>query len=201
LANRRGRSEVLELFDDEEVRLSVEADLELVGAYDAVIGRLEWRLSKQALVHDRRTYDLLRSVPGVGEVLALVLLYEVDDVARFGSVQEFCSYARLIRPSKTSAGKPAGMPSHKKIGNAHLKWAFSEAALLLLRERPAVKAHVERLTKRHGKGKALGILSHKLGRCVYYMLKRGEYFDESAFLSGAAGPEPESSSAMALAAA
>ena len=67
----------------------------------------------------------------------------------------------------------------------HLKWAFSEAALLLLRESKAVKAYVERLTKQHGKGKALGILSHRLGRCVYYMLKRGCYFEEATFLGGA----------------
>ena len=184
LANRRGHDEVAALFDDELVRSSVEADLELVSYYDGVIRRLEWQLSKQALLHDRRTYDLLRSIPGVGKILALVLLYEIDEISRFDSVQQFCSYARLIRPKKTSAGKPAGFPSNKKIGNSHLKWAFSEAALLLLRESEAVKAYVEALTKRHGKGKALGILSHKLGRTVYYMLLRGAYFDEQTFLMG-----------------
>jgi transposase len=191
LANRRGREDVAELFDDDQVRISVEADLELVSHYDALISRLEWRLFKQALIHDRQTYDLLRSIPGVGQKLALVLLYEIDDINRFDSVQQFCSYARLIRPQKTSAGKPAGLPSFKKIGNGHLKWAFSEAALLLLRESKAVKAHVERLTKRHGKGKALGILSHKLGRCVYYMLRGGHYFDEALFLAGSARTLPE----------
>ena len=67
----------------------------------------------------------------------------------------------------------------------HLKWAFSEAALLLLRESASVKAYVARLTQKHGKGKALGILSHRLGRTVYFMLRRGEYFDEQRFLSGA----------------
>ena len=36
--------------------------------------------------------------------------------------------------------------------------------------------------QRHGKGKALGILAHKLGRSVYYMLHRGDYFDEEVFL-------------------
>jgi transposase len=185
LANRSDHDAVPKLFDDEQVRLSVEADLQLVAHYDAVIRRLEWQLTKQALVHDRRTYDLLRSIPGVGQILALVLLYEIDDIGRFDSVQRFCSYCRLIKPTKTSAGKRAGLPSHKKIGNAYLKWAFSEAALLLLRESQAVKDYVARLTKRHGKGKALGILSHRLGRTVYFMLRRGDYFDEQRFLSGA----------------
>jgi transposase len=115
-------------------------------------------------------------------VLALILLYEIDDVRRFASVQQFCSYCRLIRPPKTSAGKPTGMPSNKKIGNPHLKWAISEAALLLLRESTEVKHYVERLKQNHNKGKALGILSHRLGRSIYYVLRRGEYFDEQTFL-------------------
>lgn len=97
-------------------------------------------------------------------------------------MQEFCSYARLIRPPRTSAGKPSGIPSNNKIGNAHLKWAFSEAALLLMRESRLVKRYVEQLSNKHNKGKALGILSHKLGRCLYYMLKRREQFNLEAFL-------------------
>lgn len=100
-------------------------------------------------------------------------------------MQQFCSYCRLIRPPKTSAGKPAGSPSHKKIGNAHLKWAISEAALLLLRESTAVKGYIERLRQKHNKGKALGILSHRLGRALYYMLRRKQYFDEKSFLKQA----------------
>ena len=63
-----------------------------------------------------------------------------------------------------------------------MKWAFTEAATLLLRESRAVKRYVERLTNRYGKGKALGILSHKLGRCGYSMMRRNAYFDEAVFL-------------------
>lgn len=188
LANRSVatyRDEVLAAFDDAQVRASVEADLDLIEHYNTLIRRLEWQLEKQALIHDRRTYDLLRSIPGVGKVLALIFLYEIDDIDRFDSHQQFCSYARLIRPKKTSAGKASGLPSHKKIGNRHLKWAFSESALLLMRESEGVKRYVERMRQQHGKGKALGILSHKLGRGLYYMLRREDYFDEQIFLQTA----------------
>jgi hypothetical protein len=68
------------------------------------------------------------------------------------------------------------------MGNGHLKWAFSEATLLLVRESVEVKAHLERLSNRHGKGKALGILTHKLGRTLYYMLQRNQPFDLKRFL-------------------
>jgi transposase len=69
----------------------------------------------------------------------------------------------------------------KKIGNAHLKWAFSEAAALFLRNNPEGQRMLARLEKRHDKGKALTILAHKLARAVYYMLKRIMAFDMDKF--------------------
>lgn len=183
LANRTGREEILDLFEDKSVRSSVALDLELIGNYDVLIQKLERELTQMARIHDRPTYDRTRSIPGVGKVLTLLFLYEIDDITRFDNVGQFCSYSRLIRPVKTSAKKKVAAKSNKKIGNAHLKWAFSEATLLLIRTCKPVKARYEKLTNRHGKGKALGILSHKLGRTLYYMNKREEYFDMDKFLA------------------
>jgi hypothetical protein len=73
--------------------------------------------------------------------------------------------------------------SGTKIGNAHLKWALSEAAVLFLRENPAGQKLLVRLEKKHGKGKALTILAHKLSRAVYYMLKRKGAVDMHRFLN------------------
>jgi len=84
-----------------------------------------------------------------------VLLYEIHDSARFPSVQDFVSYCRLIRCSKESAGKKLGTGG-RKIGNAHLKWAFSEATCLFLRGNGAAQKYLARLESKHGKGKALG---------------------------------------------
>ena len=117
----------------------------------------------------------------MGKILALVLMYEIGEVERFLRVQDFTSYARLVKPTRTSAGKRYGT-SGKKIGNAHLKWAFSEAAQLFLRGNEPAKPYFQRLVSKHGKGKALSILAHKLGRTVYYMLKRKEAFDMHQFL-------------------
>ncbi|MCP4933926.1 MAG: IS110 family transposase [bacterium] len=183
LANRTNREEILELFDDKSVQSSVALDLELITFYDKLIRKLERELTRMARIHDRPTYDLIRSIPGVGKVLTLLFLYEIDDITRFDNVGQFCSYARLIRPVKTSAKKKVVAKSNKKIGNAHLKWAFSEATLLLIRTCQPVKARYEKLIARHGKGKALGILSHKLGRTLYYMNKRKEYFNMDQFLA------------------
>ena len=132
--------------------------------------------------HDFRSYALLQSIPGVGRILALVILYEIESIERFPSVQDFVSYSRLVKCIKESNGKSYG-PSGKKIGNAHLKWAFSEAAVLFLKGNEPAKRYLERLSRKHGKAKALSILAHKLGRTAYFMLKNKEAFNQKQFLN------------------
>lgn len=181
--DRKGeRDSIPEHFPDPVVRRSIELDLSLIGYYDRLLKPLEQDLARIAKAHDAFAYHLLRSIPGVGRILTLVLLYEIECVDRFPRVNEFLSYARLVKGQKQSAGKLYGS-SGKKIGNAHLKWAFSEAAVLFLRNNPDGQQFVERLAKKHGKGKALSILAARLGRAVYVMLKRREPFDPDKFLA------------------
>ena len=125
----------------------------------------------------------LKTIPGVGRILALTILYEVGDIQRFESVQKFASYARLVKCKAESAGKVYGTQGNK-IGNAHLKWAFSEASVLFIRNSDKAKRYVEKLQKRMNKPKALSALAHKLGRAVYFMLKDKRVFDEQRFLKG-----------------
>ena len=128
------------------------------------------------------TFGLLRTVPGIGPILGLILLYEIDTIARFPEVGHFLSYSRLVRCSHESAGKVKGSGG-KKIGNAHLKWAFSEAACLMLRSSPKAKAWMQRQEKKRGKRKALAVLEAKLGRAVYHLWKKQVPFDARRFLA------------------
>ena len=113
--------------------------------------------------------------------LASTIIYEIGDIHRFESVQNFASYCRLVKCKAESAGKSYGTQGNK-IGNAHLKWAFSEAAVLYLRGNDNAKRYLEKLQKRMSKAKALSVLAHRLGRCVFYMLKNETIFDEKRFL-------------------
>ena len=121
-----------EHFADPSVRKSIDVDLTLVAQYDTLITDLELTIVREAKRHDADAFHRLRSVPGIGKVLALTILYEIHDITRFDRVQEFASYARLVKCQKQSAGKTLGT-SGAKMGNVHLKWAFSEAAVLFLR--------------------------------------------------------------------
>ena len=155
--------ELLDRFTDPSTRLMVAADLALIDGYDTQIAELERHLVKHAQVDDPVTFGLLRTIPGIGPILGLTLLYEIDDIKRFPEAGNFLSYSRLVRCEHTSAGKVKGS-GPKKIGNAHLKWAFSEAACLMIRAVPAVKGWMQRQEKKRGKRKALAVLEAKIGR-------------------------------------
>jgi transposase len=178
-ANREG---VAERFSDPAVQKSIEVDLALLGYYDPLLRDMELSILKTAKQHHANTLYLLRTVPGIGEILSLVLLYEIHDIHRFPRVQDFVSYCRLVKCAKESAGKRYGT-SGTKIGNVYLKWAFSEAAVLFLRDNPAGQKYLARLEKKHGQGKALTILAQHLARAVYYMLQRQTAFETDKFLN------------------
>lgn len=183
IAYKTNRPGVAERFADPAVQKSVEVDLALIDYYDQLLRDLELAIVQTAKQHDANTLYLLQTVPGIGKILSLVLLYEIHDIARFPRVQDFVSYCRLVKCAKESAGKRYGTAG-TKIGNAYLKWAFSEAAVLFLRNNPRGQTYLARLENKHGKGKALTILAHKLARAIYDMLQRRVAFDLDAFLQG-----------------
>jgi transposase len=108
--NREG---VAERFSDASVQKNIELDLALIGFYDEQLGKVEWHCHKTAKAFDYQRLMLLRSVPGIGEILSLVILYEVHDFDRFPRVQDFVSYCRLVKCKKESAGKTYGTSGGK----------------------------------------------------------------------------------------
>jgi transposase len=173
--------EVFDRFTDPSTRLSVKADLKLIESYDEQIAEVERYLVKTAKVDDPVTFGFLRTIPGIGPILGLILLYEIDQISRFPDAGNFLSYSRLVRCSHESAGKVKGSGG-KKIGNAHLKWAFSEAACLMLRTSLPVKSWMQRQEKKRGKRKALSVLEAKIGRAVFHLWRKQVPFDAKRFL-------------------
>jgi len=167
---------------DPVVRAKVEADLALAAHLDEIIHSIELTIRARAKIDDPDTFMRLQTIPGVGGILALTLLYELHDIARFPRVQDFLSYARLVKAQTASAGKVTGT-SGAKIGNAHLKWAYSEAAVLFLQKNPRGQRLINRLRSKHGRAKALSILAARIGRASYYMLRRSTPFDIDRFMT------------------
>ncbi|MCK4350288.1 MAG: IS110 family transposase, partial [Candidatus Krumholzibacteria bacterium] len=181
IARKIHQAGLAEQFDDPHVQRSIQTDLELINHLSRLLTNLERYILRTARYHDPQALYLLQSIHGVGKIISLVILYEIGDINRFPRVQDFASYSRLVACARESAGKRYGS-SGRKIGNMHLKWAFSEAAVLFLKNNPAGMKYKKRLERKHGKAKSLSILAHRLGRAVYYMLIREKAFDMKKFL-------------------
>ena len=181
IAKPSERGDVAAKFPDPVVRGMVKVDLTMIEHYEHLLDTLERQLERVAVRHDPVSLALLKSIPGVGRILALVMLYEIEDISRFPRVQDFASYCRLVKPAKESNGKSYGH-SGKKIGNAHLRWAFGEAVVLMLKGNKPAQQMLQKMASKYGKGKALAILSHRLGRAVYFMLKNQVPFNRELFL-------------------
>ncbi len=153
LAYKANRDGVADRFPAPAVQKRMQVDLALINHDDRLLTALELSIVQTAKEHDAQTFSRLRSIPGVGTILALVLLDEIQAIRRFPRGQEVVSYGRLVKGAQESAGKRSGT-SGKKRGHAYRTWAFSEAAMLFLRNNPVGQQSRARLEKRPGKGKA-----------------------------------------------
>jgi len=183
LKNVSAREQLRQTFPNPAVQHMINLDMAVLECYHRELSQTEWYLEQQAKKHQPVYLSLLRTIPGIGRILALTIVYEIGDIHRFETVQQFASYSRLVKCKAESAGKSYGTQGNK-IGNGHLKWAFSEAAALYLRGNDKGQRYLQRLQKRMNKAKALSALAHKIGRATYFMLKNKTVFDEQRFLTG-----------------
>lgn len=178
---KQTRRHIPNRLDDPDLSMSVDCDLDLIEALDAIIYKIEKQLEAQAKAHDRTAYRLLRTIPGVGKMLALTILYEIHTLTRFKSASHLSSYARLVKVERTSMGKKTG-DGNPKIGNPHLKWAFTEIILRAQVDSPRIKKYYEKLKCKHGPAKAKTLIAHKFAISTFHMLKHGQAFDDKRFV-------------------
>jgi transposase len=167
---------LIERYPEPHHQLALQTDVKTIRHYDRMILDLEGQLVRTTRRIASRDYALLQTVPGIGQALALTILYEVDDIHRFSSVQRFSSYCRLVKGTVASAGKIKGLRG-AKLGNPYLRWAIGEAAVLGRRHCPLIAAWHEQLCQQKGKFKANAIVANQLGRAIYFMLTNGTTFD------------------------
>jgi transposase len=175
------RAAITAAIADPFVRRRVETHLALLEPLDTTIRRLEAEIEQAAIDHFPTELAVLQTTPGVGPVLSLTILLEIDTIDRFATRQQFCSYARLCGAVQESDHKRVGI-GNRKAGNAWLKWAFSEAAVLRAQKDERIGRSLERLATKLGKPQALSALAHKLGRAFYQMLHTKEVFDVQRFV-------------------
>ncbi len=114
----------------------------------------------------------LKSEPGVGEMLAVVIWTGIGTIERFGRAEQLASYAGLV-PRENSNGGKIRYGRVRKDVNLYLKWAFVEAAnsAVLNRERCQYR-HISRLYEnvkaRRGHGKAIVAVARHLAEAAFW---------------------------------
>ena len=166
-------------------QFAVSCDMNMVRAYDLQIKRLEDEIKKQVKTELPRDYNLLQSIPGIGPILAMTILFEIDTITRFPGVKDFVSYCRLVKGSVASAGKVKGLTGGK-MGNAYLRWAFGVAAVHSKRSHPLMTRYAEKLISKQGKFKGNAILANRIARAAYFMLQKGTIFDAKRLVANSA---------------
>jgi len=178
--NKLERRRLLALFDNPDIGMQVESDLQFIEALDPIIRELELHILQQAKYHNWVDYQLLQTIPGVGQMLSLIILYETHDVRRFATVQRYSSYAGVVKCERTSGGKSYAS-KNTKIRNAYLKWAFGEIIIKAQAEERIAKLY-QRLKVKYGPGRAKSIIAHRFAVAAYFMLKNKQAFDVDKFV-------------------
>ena len=161
----------LDVFADPSTRTMLRADLTVVNAPGGA--DQEPRSRTGAHSQGPRSADVPSFAHGSRHRsgAALILLYEVHDIRRFEDEGRFLSYARLVGGMRESAGKKLGTGG-RKIGNAHLKWAFSEATCLLIRSLPKAKTWLARKNARSARSGARRRWPPGWRRTVYHLWRK-----------------------------
>ncbi len=159
----------------EDVTLAAQVNVLAVQAMERGIAILERRLHERVKLLPE--YAVLKTVPGVGEILSTVIMLETGPIDRFTSAGNYASYARCVGSGRYSNSKKKG-EGNRKNGNTYLAWAFVEAAHFALRYNDAAKRFYERKRARSNTALATKALAHKLARACYHMLKGQIVFDE-----------------------
>lgn len=166
--------QVDQLLINSDLALAVKANLAMMQCGEQQIDLLERTIVDRIKL--REEFSFLRTVPGIGQTLALTIMLETGDIRRFADVGNYASYCRCVGSQKISNGKKKGK-GNTKNGNKYLSWAFIEAANFAIRFSARIKSFYQRKrAKTHGIV-ALKAVAHKLCRACYYIIKDQVAFD------------------------
>ena len=157
-----------------EQKLALKSNLALMHCVDEQITLLEKAILAKGKL--KPEYQSLRTVSGIGEVLALTIALETGELTRFAEPGNFASYARTVNSRRESNGKKKG-EGNTKCGNKFLAWAFVEAAHFAVRYDPVIARFYQKRCAKSLSVVAIKAVAHKLARACYHVMKKGEAFD------------------------
>jgi transposase len=114
---------------------------------------------------------LLITVPGVGMLTAMLFLTEIEDISRFKTFDELCSYVGLV-PSTSSSGENNIDTGITPRRHARLRSALIESSWVAIRNDPALLSCYQNLVKRMPGNRAIVRIAKKLLRRIVMVLNQ-----------------------------
>jgi transposase len=166
---------VEEFYGDETERaLAVNCSVNVIKALEKQIEAIEKKVKSKIKLS--QPYQLLKTISGIGEILAMVIMLEAGEMSRFPSVGNFSSYCRCVKSIRLSNNKKKGN-GNRRNGNKYLAWAFMEAANFAIRFEPIIQRFYQRKSAKKGSVVARKAVAHKLARAAYYVMRGQTPFD------------------------
>jgi transposase len=171
----------------EKHRQKAQPDDEVVGSVEGLIRhlsdeieRIEKKISDHVGKHPKlkSNIELMRSIPGIGEVASVIIQSETGGLDKFASAKQLTSYVGLS-PQEHTSGTSVHKKSHiGKRGNPRVRRVMFMCAMVASRRNPVIKTFYERLLAR-GKGKKVAIAAcmRKLLHILWGVVKNGKEFD------------------------
>ena len=163
------------LIDSPYLVLTAKSNIAVIQSLTKTIRVIEKALMSQIKL--RKEFRLLKTLPGIGDILGLTIMLEVGDISRFSKVGNYSSYCRCVKSEKLSNGKKKG-ENNRKNGNRYLSWAYVEAANFAIRFSQEAQKFYQRKMAKTNKIVAIKALSNKLARASYYVMRDQVAYNE-----------------------
>jgi transposase len=161
----------------------VHQELDTLDVLFEQISALEDRIAERVAL--TTSIQLLKTLPGVANILAIVIEREIGSIDRFPAAGHLASYSGVV-PKVHSSGSKIRYGRLRKQSNRYLKWAFIEAANVVVRHRSHpnwrgkhVSILYERIRRRKGHAVAVGAVARQEA-ALSWVLKKGEPYRDPA---------------------
>ena len=158
----------------EHVQLAGKANILTIRSLSSLIRDIEKTVLNSIALQPK--FIKLKTIKGIGDILAMTVALETGDIHRFPKVGNFSSYCRLVSSQRLSNNKKKG-PGNRKNGNKYLCWAFIEASNFARRYCPHAKRFYQRKMSKTNNILATKAVAHKLARAAYYIMRDGVDYD------------------------
>lgn len=180
--NRAIRNEMIKRIDDSYIAENVKIDAFIIDTLDPKIKEIESKIKTETKLKNSKRFLILQTIPGIGEMTALNIIYETHDLSRFPNAGKYASYCRTVKCERTSNGKKK-KSVNQKIGNPYLKWAYGQILHNARMAEDEIDKFYLKLERKKGKKIARAIMAHKFTNAAYFMMKHEQVFDLNKFLN------------------